>query len=367
MKLFAHALVLVLALVLSACGESAKPQAVAAAPEDVRAHLSGAPEAADAMVALYQQAIAADEDGPTVYIASVPEELKPLTDAFDAAFPGLHADYQRYIGDRLAARLDGEYASGNHQGDIVLASTVELRHLKSVQRLAPFMPANIEVLEPQYRDPDGAYFSFYKKPFAVAYNVNLVPADQVPQTLADVLDPKWRGRFTFPASSGAASSIGNAALVLLAEQGRASDRQIGEFFRYGAGGPPSSELIPSVAQGRYAFAVLINTAATQAQIARGAPLAIAFPRDLSVQINVAGGVLSEAPDPISSQLYLTWLLSPQAQKILADLNFYGAATGAPIPQNYPPLSAFINGGVPEDDAWQARLDAFQQHRQSLAQ
>lgn len=353
------------ALLIASCTAERQAQAPAASAEQVTAALTGDDATKAALVQLYQEARAAGEPGPTIYIASVPEEHKPLTDAFAEAFPGLRADYQRYIGDKLSARLDGEYASGNHTADVVLVSVIELRSLKEAGRLSAFSPANVATLDAQFRDPDGAFYSFYKKPFAVAYNTNLVRPNEVPQTIADVLNPRWRGRFTFPSSGNAASGSGNGPLLLLQEQGKVSDNQIADLFRYGAGGPPSSELLPSVAQGRYAFSLWVNAAATQAQIDRGAPLAIAFPRDLSVHTNVAGGVLSEAPNPISSRLFLTWLLTPRAQEILAQLNFYGTTTGAPSPQGYPPLSAFLNAGVVEDEAWQARLIAFHQHRLSL--
>jgi iron(III) transport system substrate-binding protein len=191
-----------------------------------------------------------------------------------------------------------------------------------------------------------------------------VPQGEIPATVADVLNAKWRSRYTFP-SSGAASPSGTA-LAILADRGEVTDAQVIAFDKYGSGGPPSSELIPAVAQGRYAFALWTNAAAVIAQRDEGAPLQVAFSPKLSVLTNVGSGVLAQAPHPNSAKLFTAWLLTPKAQKILTDLYFYGAQPTAPLPKGFPAASQFLNGDLPEDEAYAARITAFQKRRATLA-
>jgi len=364
MRMIPTGLAGLLLLGLAACsGQAAVDKPVA--PETIRAALTGDVATKDALVRLYGEAIASKEPGPTVYIASVPEELKPLTDAFARAFPGLRADYQRYIGDKLAARLDGEYASGKHSGDIVLVSTLELRALGKTGRLQPLALPSPDIVDAQYRDPDGRFVSVYKKAFTVAYNPKLVPDAQVPQTVQQALDPRWQGRYTFPSAGNVAGGTGDTPMAILTASGRATDADVAKLYGDGVAGPPSSELLPAVAQGRYAFALWVNAAAVQAQVDRGAPLKLAFPPKLAFLANVTAGVLDKAPHPVSSRLFIAWLLTPAAQKILADLNFYGTAKGAPVPNGYPAADRFLNAGQPEDEAWADRLQSFHQHRLAL--
>lgn len=347
---------------LGACGQSTAPAADADAAT-VKAGLSGDAASRDALYALYAAARLANEPGATVYVASVPEELKPLSDAFATAFPGLKADFQRYIGDKLAARLDGEYGSGKHTGDVVLASVIEQRNLGAAGRLTAWTPPTLAGLEAGDRDAKTFWHVPYRKVFTLAYNPGLVPVAQVPATLADVLDPKWRNRYAFPSAGIAGPSV--TALSLLADKGQASDAQIIALDLYGTGGPASSELIPSVAQGRYAFALWTNAAAVIAQRDEGAPLQVAFSSTLSVTTNVAAGVLAQAPHSESAKLFVAWLFTPAAQKIITDLYFYGAQPDAPLPKGFPDPSTLLNAGVAEDEAFAAHMTAFYRHRAAL--
>ena len=350
------------AFILASCGQPATPAAVADAAT-VKAGLSGDDASRDALYALYAAARAANEPGATIYVASVPEELKPLSDAFAASFPGLRADFQRFIGDKLAARLDGEYGSGKHTGDVVLASVIEERNLGRAGRLTAWTPPTLAGLAAADRDAKGFWHVPYRKVFTIAYNPGLVPVGEVPATLSDVLDPKWRGRYAFPSAGISGPSI--TALSLLAGKGQVSDAQIVAFDRYGTGGPASSELIPSVAQGRYAFALWVNAAAVIAQRDEGAPMQVGFSPQLSVTTNVAAGVLERAPHAESAKLFVAWLFTPAAQKIITDLYFYGAQPDAPLPQGFPAPGTLLNSGVVEDEAFAARMTAFYQHRAAL--
>lgn len=358
-------LALTVTLGLSACGgEKAAPTPIATA-DQVTANLPGVETAAQRQLAdLYLAARAAGEPGATIYVASVPEELKPVADAFAEAFPGLKADYQRFIGDKLTARLDGEYGSGQHTGDVVLSSFNEAARLAAIGRLQAYEPPTLGDLPQTLRSPQKTYYAPYKKAFTLLYNTRLVGKDEIPRTIQDVLQPKWRDRYIAP-GSGAAGPIDTALAILLA-RGDLSDAQVADFERYGDVGPPSSELIPNVAQGRYAFALWSNAAAGIAQRDRGAPIEIGFSPDLSIQTNVAAGILSKAPHLNSAKLFEAWLFTPKAQAILADIYFYPAQPGAPTPKGFPPIAGNLNGALAEDGAYFDRIRAFRDRRVAVA-
>ncbi len=295
----------------------------------------------------------------------MPEELKPLTAAFAKTFPGLQANYQRYIGDKLDARLDGEYASGKHSADLLLQSFIDVRGLKAAGRLAPLDLPDPEVIDPQYRDPRGDYVAVYQKTFVVAYNPNSVPEAQVRRTIAQIVDPRWKDRYAFPSAGNVSGGTGDTPLSILTARNAVDDGAIRQLFANGTAGPPTSELLPALAQGRYAFAIWVNAAAVQAQADRGAPLRLVFPPDLSFLANVDAAILDKAPHPISSRLFVAWLLTPAAQQALARLNFYPTAKSAPIPAGYPARTGYLNGAVPEDDAWADRVTRFHAHRLAI--
>ena len=52
---------------------------------------------------------------------------------------------------------------------------------------------------PQAKRPHGEYVGISVNLFAAAYNTNLVKADEVPKSYADLTDPKWKGRLAIEA------------------------------------------------------------------------------------------------------------------------------------------------------------------------
>ena len=69
----------------------------------------------------------------------------------------------------------------------------------------PFVPEDVARHFPDsYRDPDGMSATSRVWLSSIAYNTNLVKAEDAPKSFADLLDPKWAGKMVkgHPAYSG---------------------------------------------------------------------------------------------------------------------------------------------------------------------
>ena len=69
----------------------------------------------------------------------------------------------------------------------------------------PFVSEDIAQYFPeQYRDPDGLFATSHIWLCSIAYNTNLLKAEDTPKSYADLLDPKWAGKMVkgHPAYSG---------------------------------------------------------------------------------------------------------------------------------------------------------------------
>lgn len=331
------------ATVLNGCGNSE----ASTAPRPVNGlvgidqRLTGTAADKAALRQLYQDTLTAGEGETVIYISSVAEEVQPLADAFARAFPGVRANFQRLMGDKLRARLDGEFNSGKHAADVIVGGSIaQTLNSMPLERWEAFVPPTASTLAPRYRDANGYYHVAFQKGFTTAYNPSLIAKNAVPRTIGDVLDPRWKGRYGH--LNFGATMAGDAALLELYRAGQLDDAGLREFAGAGAAVPPSSELVPWVAQGRLAFTVWINAAAVIPQQQKGANVALAFSPQLDLLVDTGIGILKHAPNPHAARLLTAWMFTPEAQSILGELNFYGVMPNAPKAKDLPPRDQYRN-------------------------
>src|SRR5437763_12200170 len=150
---------------------------------------------------------AAKQEGKLVLYSSMDLPVgEKLGKAFEAAYPGMAVQIERSGSERLFQRIDQEFDSGILAADVINSS--ELSHFipwKKNGWLEPFVSEDVaKYFPPEYRDPDGLFVTTRLYLSSIAYNTNLVKADDAPNSFADLLDTKWAGKMVkgHPAYSG---------------------------------------------------------------------------------------------------------------------------------------------------------------------
>src|ERR1700686_4483434 len=119
-----------------------------------------------------------------------------LGKAFEAKYPGIAVQVERSGSERLFQRVAQEFSSDIHAADVINSS--DASHFISWKKngwLAPFVSEDIaQHFLPQFRDPDGMSATSRIYLSSIAYNTNLVKAEDAPKSFADLLDPKWKGK-----------------------------------------------------------------------------------------------------------------------------------------------------------------------------
>ena len=119
-----------------------------------------------------------------------------LAKAFEAKYPGIAVRVERTGAERVFQRIGQEYSSNIHAVDVVNSS--DAAHFIVWKRdgiLAPYVPEDVAKFYPaEHRDPDGQFASLRVWLSIIAYNTNLVKAEDAPKSFADLLDPKWKGK-----------------------------------------------------------------------------------------------------------------------------------------------------------------------------
>src|SRR6186997_2762691 len=150
---------------------------------------------------------AAKKEGKVVLYSSMDLPVgEKLGKAFEVAYPGISIQIERSGSERLFQRIDQEFASNIHAADVI--NTSDASHVIPWKRkgwLAAFVPDDVAKYFPEaYRDPDGMFALTRIYLSSIAYNTNLVKAEDAPKSYADLLDPKWAGKMVkgHPAYSG---------------------------------------------------------------------------------------------------------------------------------------------------------------------
>src|ERR1700754_4923602 len=140
---------------------------------------------------------AAKKEGQVIYYTSTDLPVaEKVARAFEAKYSGIAVRVERTGAERVFQRIGQEYASNIHAVDVVNSS--DAAHFIAWKRdgiLAPYVPEDVaKFYSADHRDADGQFASFRVWLSIIAYNTNLVKAEEAPNSFADLLDPKWKGK-----------------------------------------------------------------------------------------------------------------------------------------------------------------------------
>jgi len=143
--------------------------------------------------------------------------------------------------------------------------------------------------------------------YVMVYNKNLVKPNEVPKSIRELTEPKWRGRFamannTPPPLDILAVDVGAAGAIDLTKKLVANQPRFKP-------GPPA--VVGSIANGEVAVGVSGYTALAEAQKKRGAPIDW-LPMDTLPIGPLFDFMLKDAPQPTLGKLFLAWLVTEGA-------------------------------------------------------
>src|ERR1700745_1507143 len=140
---------------------------------------------------------AAKKEGQVIYYTSTDLPVaEKFAKAFAAKYPGITVRVERTGAERVFQRIGQEYASNIHAVDVVNSS--DAAHFIVWKRdgiLTPYVPEDVAKFYPaEHKDADGQCASLRIWLSIIAYNTNLVKAEEAPKSFAELLDPRWKGK-----------------------------------------------------------------------------------------------------------------------------------------------------------------------------
>src|SRR5262249_42812130 len=148
-------------------------------------------------------------------------------------------------------------------------------------------------------DPNGNYAATRYDYYGLAYNTKLVSADDVPKAYDELLDPKWKGKISWPiAEQGSLEFIMHTLIFMGEGKGEAYLAKLSAQNLVAFTGSARS-LVDRVGQGEVPLAIQIYAHHPLISKAKGAPLDVQMMDPVPVDFS-AIQLVKGAPHPFSA-------------------------------------------------------------------
>jgi len=279
-----------------------------------------------------------DGDGRKLVVYSGRNEnlVRPLIDRF-AEESGIKVEVRYADTTELTATLLEE--GDATPADVFFAQDAgALAALAAEGRLAELAPRVADDVDPRFVDPDDRFTGVTGRARTFAYDPAEIPELEVPRSIFEVADPKWKGRLGLaPANASFVSHMS----ALRVEFG---DEKVKKFLADLAANEPqlfdsNTLVVQSVAAGEVDLGLVNHYYALNEMRERpDSPVVNAFPKE-GAFVNVAGvGILEGAEHRDEADEFVAFLLSQEGQDYFrTETNEYPLVAGADAPAGLPAL------------------------------
>ncbi len=142
---------------------------------------------------------AAKKEGQVVVYGSMESDIFAVIDKIFEGQYGIKTEYFRGAANRVMDRVLTEARAGKPLYDLVLTNRSPMIILKREGIFGKYLAPSYESFPASTQDRDGVLSPSYRMVVvSILYNTRLVKAAEAPQTLMDLLDPKWKGKIALP-------------------------------------------------------------------------------------------------------------------------------------------------------------------------
>lgn len=342
---------LVLALVISACGGT--PTATAVSEEPV-VEAEATPSVSTEAPVVETMNVSGDL---VIYSGRSEALIQPVIDAFKTKYPKVNVLLKAGSNSELANALIEEKT--NPQADVFITT-----ELFTVQSLAgegvfqSYLPAGAEQLPAEFLGTDNAWTGLTRRVRVIMYNKDLVSEEELPTSIFDLTDPKWKGQVAAAGSTNGGMQAQVAAMRQLLGDEATEQWLTGlianEVTFFGG----HTDVRKAVGAGEFKIG-LVNHYYFHLQQAEGSNVGIILPDQGEGEAGLfsnatAAAVVNGVQHVDAAQAFLDFLVSAEGQKLFAEQNYeYPLLPSVALKDGVQPLDTFRLADV---DVVKAALD-----------
>ena len=228
----------------------------------------------------------------------------------------------------LMIKIDEERDSGKIYADMIWTSEVpDFYYLKSQDLLAQYRPAGADNAFNPLEESDDYFFPARLGTMGIAYNTQLVTTP--PTAWSDLFGETYKDGFAIanPETSGTAM-MG----IALLKEAFGTDFFANLKANGTVVGGGSTSVIDSVADGSIAACLAVDYI-TFDKANSGSPIALAYPQEMLV-IPSPAAIFKDSDNLLNAQKFADFLLSAEAQTIIAESGTLPVLDGIAVPDEY---------------------------------
>jgi iron(III) transport system substrate-binding protein len=277
----------------------------------------------------------------TVYSGRSEQLVGPLIDRFREA-TGITVDVRYGDTAELAILLIEEGASS--RADVFFAQDAGALGAVAQRDMLAQLPSELlERVPPAFRSPAGQWLGISGRARVVAYDSNEIGEGDLPQSIDELSDERWRGRVGWAPTNGSFQAFVTGLRVLRGDEAAREwlqAMQANEPVRYEG----NSAIVQAIADGEIALGLVNHYYALRARAEQGEGFAVRdhfLPADdPGSLINIAGvGQLGTSDSPEAARRFIDYLLTEEAQAYFAENTYeYPLVDGVAGPAEVPPLA-----------------------------
>jgi iron(III) transport system substrate-binding protein len=295
----------------------------------------------------------------TVYSGREEELVEPLLEQFEQK-TGIDLEVRYGDSAELAATIAEE--GDNSPADIFFAQDPgSLGSLENEDLLAELPDELLDRVPDRFRDPDGRWVGTSGRVRVLAYSTEALSEEEVPDSVYDLTDPRWKGKIGFPPTNASFQAFVTAMRLT---DGEERTREWLEGFA--ANDPKTYEkntpVVEAVAAGEielglvnHYYLYLVKEEQPDAKVANHYLEA----GDPGALVSVAGAaILVDSGDDENAREFVEYLLSDEGQRFYteeAEEAEYPLVAGIEPKAGLPPLES-LNGPDVQLDAFGPELE-----------
>ncbi len=280
-----------------------------------------------------------------VYTSMKESLIGELKKAFSKKHPEVAMDYQSAGAGKLMAKIAAERESGKILADVLWTSEVpDFYQLQKDGLLEKYVPAELKSCRNPLPGYDGSFTAARLGTLGIAYNTRLVK--EPPSSWKDMAEkPAFKNGFGIanPALSGTAymsvSLLTKAFGWPYVEALRKNGAKMGKG---------SGQVVDDTASGDLLASLAVDYI-TLDKVEKGATLALVYPKEMLV-IPSPAAIFKGSPNLDAARKFVDFLLSKEAQTIIANEGTLPVRTDVPVPAKFklPAVDDALKRAIPID-------------------
>ena len=257
----------------------------------------------------------------TLYSGQHEQTTQSLVNAFEQQ-TGIHVNVRYNDEDSFADEIVTEQA--HPVADVFYTeNSPALEYLQEKGLLASVAPATLAKTPARYNSPQGDWVGVSARVSVLIYNPSMISAAQLPTSVLQLANPKYKGKLAFAAGETDFQPI---VTSVARSYGDAETSSWLNGIKENAGShvyPDNETIADEVNRGAVAFGVVNQYYWYRMQAELGASnvhskIAYFAPHDPGYVVNVSGaGILKSAKNQADAQKFLAFLVSKAGQEIIA--------------------------------------------------